>query len=169
VLETIDRQDDASFREELGDLLLQIVLHAQVAADRDAFDIEDVVASITAKMVRRHPHVFGDTRVSGTADVKRNWEQIKAAEKQASGKKARESATSPALLRAQRRARADRQEATFVEVREKLAALERDAAAAAPDQRPRLENALGELLFVVCQLARRLGINAEDSLRAWLK
>jgi MazG family protein len=169
VLEAIDRQDDTAFQEELGDLLLQIVLHAQIAADRRAFAINNVVDSITAKMVRRHPHVFGDTRVSGTEDVRRNWEQIKAAEKQASGEKARESSTSPALLRAQRRARAAHQQATFAEVREKLEALEGEAAASVPDQRPHLENALAELLFVLCQLARRLGINAEDSLRAWLK
>ena len=83
VLDAIDRGDDGSLQEELGDLLLQVVLHAQLADDRRAFSITEVIQGITAKMVRRHPHVFGSVKVSGVEEVKRNWEQIKAAEKQA--------------------------------------------------------------------------------------
>lgn len=83
VLEAIERREDVALQEELGDLLLQVVLHAQLAADRQAFSIVEVVRGITAKMVRRHPHVFGDLKVSSVAEVKRNWEQIKAAEKKA--------------------------------------------------------------------------------------
>jgi MazG family protein len=82
VVEAIDRKDDASLQEELGDLLLQVVLHAQLAADRKAFTISDVVRGITAKMVRRHPHVFGSVKVSSVEEVKRMWELIKAAEKE---------------------------------------------------------------------------------------
>jgi XTP/dITP diphosphohydrolase len=85
VLDAIDRGDDGSLQEELGDLLLQVVLHAQLAADRKAFSITEVVQGITAKMVRRHPHVFGSVKVSSVEEVKRNWEQIKAAEKEAGG------------------------------------------------------------------------------------
>jgi MazG family protein len=85
VLDAIDRGDDRSLQEELGDLLLQVVLHAQVADDRGAFSITEVVRGITEKMVRRHPHVFGPVRVSGSDEVVRNWEQIKAAERQAKG------------------------------------------------------------------------------------
>jgi MazG family protein len=85
VLDAIDRGDDQSLREELGDLLLQVVLHAQVADDRGAFSITEVVRGIAEKMVRRHPHVFGSVRVSGPDEVVRNWEQIKAAERQAKG------------------------------------------------------------------------------------
>src|SRR6516225_8351823 len=81
VIDTIDRGDDRAFREELGDLLLQVVLHAQVADDRGAFCITDVVRGIAEKMVRRHPHVFAGLRVSGPAEITRNWEQIKAAER----------------------------------------------------------------------------------------
>jgi MazG family protein len=80
VLDAIDRGDDAALCEELGDLLLQVVLHAQVAGDRGAFAVTDVVRGITAKMVRRHPHVFGSVRVSGTEEVRQNWERIKADE-----------------------------------------------------------------------------------------
>src|SRR5437868_11528798 len=72
VLDTIDRGDDGGLREELGDLLLQVVLHAQVADDRRAFDITQVVRGIAEKMVRRHPHVFGAAPVSGSAEVLRN-------------------------------------------------------------------------------------------------
>jgi MazG family protein len=81
VLDAIDRGDDAALREELGDLLLQVVLHAQLAADRGAFTIVEVVRDITTKMVRRHPHVFGNVTVSDSAEVARNWAEIKAAEK----------------------------------------------------------------------------------------
>jgi MazG family protein len=86
VLDAIDKNDDAALAEELGDLLLQVVLHAQLAADRGAFTITEVIRGIAAKMVRRHPHVFGDTRVSGSDEVKRNWEAIKAAEKREKGR-----------------------------------------------------------------------------------
>src|SRR5205807_5405972 len=85
VLDAIDGGDDRSLRDELGDLLLQVVLHAQVADDRNAFSITEVVRGITEKMVRRHPHVFGSVQVSGAAEVVRNWEQIKATEKQGQG------------------------------------------------------------------------------------
>jgi tetrapyrrole methylase family protein/MazG family protein len=91
VIEAIDSGDDHDLREELGDLLLQVVLHAQVAADRGAFTITDVVRGITEKMIRRHPHVFGQERVSGPEEVRRNWERIKAAEAHAKAeRKARE-------------------------------------------------------------------------------
>jgi MazG family protein len=83
VHEAIDRGDDRALQEELGDLLLQVVLHAQLAADRGAFSITEVVRGIAEKMVRRHPHVFGDVKVTSSEDVRRNWEQIKAAEKRA--------------------------------------------------------------------------------------
>jgi MazG family protein len=83
VLDAIDRHDDGSLQEELGDLLLQVVLHAQLGADRNAFSITEVIQGIMAKMVRRHPHVFGSVKVSGVDEVKRNWAEIKAAEKQA--------------------------------------------------------------------------------------
>lgn len=81
VLDAIDTGDDRALCEELGDLLLQVVLHAQVADDRAAFSITQVVRGISAKMVRRHPHVFGSVKVSSAAEVVKNWAEIKAAEK----------------------------------------------------------------------------------------
>jgi XTP/dITP diphosphohydrolase len=85
-LDALDHGDMAHLREELGDLLLQIVFHARVASERTdgtGFDIDDVAAGIAAKLVRRHPHVFGDVTVSGADEVKRNWNAIKAAERAA--------------------------------------------------------------------------------------
>ncbi|MGJ6961047.1 MazG family protein [Streptosporangium sp. G11] len=84
VLETIEEGDHAALREELGDLLLQVVFHARVAGDGpDGFDVDDVAEGIVAKLVRRHPHVFADTRVKGAGEVSANWETIKAAERAA--------------------------------------------------------------------------------------
>ena len=83
VVEAIESDDPAALAEELGDLLLQVVLHAQLAEEAGDFMLEDVVEAISAKLIRRHPHVFGDLSVSGSAEVLRNWDQIKAAERQA--------------------------------------------------------------------------------------
>jgi MazG family protein len=168
VLDAIDRDDDRGLREELGDLLLQVVLHAQIADDRGAFSIAEVARDIAAKMVRRHPHVFGGVPVNGSAEVLRNWEQIKAAEKAARGGTA--SATDalasvpdapPALLRAQRlgqkAAGTQAGQDSLTGLQEALMMLEKS-----PDK----EHAFGEVLIGLCQLARLMGVNAEDSLRA---
>lgn len=86
VIDAIERKNKKDLCEELGDLLLQVVFHAQVAKDENNFTIEDVVTSISEKMIRRHPHVFGDTNVSGSDEVVKNWEQIKKSEKDSQGK-----------------------------------------------------------------------------------
>jgi XTP/dITP diphosphohydrolase len=85
-LEALEGEDQAAFRDELGDVLLQVVFHARVAAERDdgtGYTIDDVADGIVAKLTRRHPHVFGDTKVSGAEEVKANWDAIKAAERTA--------------------------------------------------------------------------------------
>ena len=161
VLDAIDRGRDADLREELGDLLLQIVLHAQIAADREAFTIEDVVRGIADKMIRRHPHVFGTTKVSGSAEVLRNWDAIKAVEK--SGQPREVPLALPALARAQRVAGKLPlpSEAEIMDrVREGMAALRSNAETR--------ERELGELLFTLCQWARRMNVSAEDALRQTL-
>ena len=164
VVDAIEQGNDQDLCEELGDLLLQVVLHAQVAADRQAFTIVDVVRSITAKMIRRHPHVFGTTQVSSADEVTRNWEQIKQAEKQARGEStanpnplASIPASLPALLRAQR-------------VAEKAEQIQQGTTppldTVDTQGRTDRERALGDRLFELCQQARREGLNAEDCLRA---
>jgi len=170
VLDAIDRADDRALREELGDLLLQVVLHAQLAADRGAFTIADVIADITAKMVRRHPHVFGAKSVSGSAEVVRNWADIKAAEKRERGdardaardEYGRVPASMPALLRAQQLGGIAAKRFGESEGPGEAELMER---ALALSSRERMEQMLGELLFSLCQAARRIGISAEDSLR----
>lgn len=185
LLDAIDRGADGPFREELGDLLLQIVLHAQLADDRGAFDITQVVRGITEKMVRRHPHVFGSVRVSGSAEVSRNWDAIKAAEAKEGGDRSAAASLErlpealPALLRAQRVGeKAAKAHPDFgccddalAEARDAVARLEQEASAAQAGRplpaevRARLEEELGGTLFALCQAARCLGLSAEESLR----
>jgi XTP/dITP diphosphohydrolase len=165
VLDTIESGDYGALREELGDVLMQVAFHSVVAAERDdetAFTIDDVAAAIVEKLVRRHPHVFGDVTVSGADEVNANWEQIKAAERAAkSGAEA--SALDgvpmgqPALsLAAQLQRRAARMEAP-----EGLAdglAGEGDGAAT--------ENDLGSRLFALVREAVERGADPEAELRA---
>ncbi len=86
LLDTIDRNDLPHMREELGDVLIQVVFHAQLAAERGDFDFDDVAREINAKLIRRHPHVFGDGRADNSAEVIEVWEKVKAGEKAAAGK-----------------------------------------------------------------------------------
>jgi MazG family protein len=179
-LEALDRGDDAGFQDELGDLLLQVVLHAQLASERGAFAITEVVRGIAAKMVRRHPHVFGSVQVSGADEVWHNWEQIKARERgtessSEAARLARLPESLPALLRAQRlgekaaRAHREREKLTAVLASAQTKFDELLASLRAPpsdEQRGGREQALGDVLFDLCQVARRVGLNAEDSLRA---
>src|SRR5437867_12307885 len=99
-LEAIDSGDPSRLREELGDLLLQVVFHAEMARQEGTFDIDDVAEGITSKLVRRHPHVFGDVEVDSAAEVLVNWERIKAEEKGEHAVDEEIPATLPALSRA---------------------------------------------------------------------
>src|SRR5437879_12651684 len=87
VLEALESGNDAKFAEEMGDLLLQIVFHSQIAREEGRFTVADVIREIHDKMIRRHPHVFGETRAKDSAEVLRNWEQIKAEERRISSGK----------------------------------------------------------------------------------
>ncbi len=186
VLEAIDEGSDKQLADELGDVLLQVVLHAQVADDRKAFAIDQVLEAVSEKMIRRHPHVFGDVAVANSGEVLRNWEKIKSDERIANAEPEEKKSllagvppAMPALLRAQRlgekaaKVSFDWSDIAGVraKVSEELTELDAELAAyaAAPDRaaaRPRVEEELGDLLFSLCQLARWLGVNAEDSLRS---
>src|SRR5437016_4790375 len=87
VLEALESGNDAKFAEEMGDLLLQIVFHSQIAREEGRFTVSEVIREIHDKMIRRHPHVFGKTRAKDSTEVLRNWEQIKAEERRGSGSK----------------------------------------------------------------------------------
>jgi len=173
VLTALDADDPAALREELGDLMLQVVLHAQIASELGEFKMGDVLTGIHRKIVRRHPHVFGDLRLDSSDRVVRNWEQLKAAERRANGehevKGLLDGVTKalPALTQAQayqaRAARVGfdwREIAPVVEkVREEL-----DELLQANDGSER-EDELGDLLFAVVNLARWYRVDAESALR----
>ncbi|MDQ3990869.1 MAG: nucleoside triphosphate pyrophosphohydrolase, partial [Actinomycetota bacterium] len=180
VLDAIEKGDPGRLRDELGDLLLQSVFHAQMAADAGEFDIDDVAEGIVEKLIRRHPHVFGTVRADTPEEVYGNWERIKAEEKGDPRAVDEDLPRAlPSLLAAQkvqRRAASrgfDWAEAAGAvdKVREELGELEEAAAArgagdvegAAKDA---LEEEVGDLLFAVSALARKLGVDAESSLRS---
>ena len=174
VVEAIHSGDPALLEEELGDLLLQVFLHSAIAAQAGDFTIADVAHEITEKMIRRHPHVFGDVVVDGAEHVARNWEQIKAAEKGAAGDGDSVATSSvldgvpgslPALTYASELSRKaakvgfDWDEVT--EIWDKLAE-EIGELRAEPDS----ADELGDVLFVVVNLARHLGHDPEGAMRA---
>ncbi len=174
VVDAIDSEDPATLSGELGDLLFQIVFAAELARENGWFDVEQVCRKIHAKMVYRHPHVFGDVEVAGAADVVRNWEALKARERREAGALAGVPRQLPALLKALRiteKAAAvgfDWERANDVvakleeEVRELVAELGPD-----PQSRPRegVREELGDVLFVLANLARQLGIDPEAALQ----
>ncbi|MFI5341556.1 MAG: nucleoside triphosphate pyrophosphohydrolase [Candidatus Methylomirabilales bacterium] len=174
VLEAIDEQDPATLKEELGDLMLQIVFHARMAEEAGAFSISDVLASINDKLVRRHPHVFGDVKAETAQEVRFNWDQIKQTERrQATGHASLLDGVPrelPALLRAHRlqekasRVGFDWKEAqeVFRKVEEELGELRAAMQGQAAD---RVEAELGDLLFALVNLSRFLAVNPEEALR----
>lgn len=192
VLETIDQGDQAKLREELGDVLLQVIFHSQIAAEAGAFTVEDVLDTLAEKLVRRHPHVFGNGDQTGTLtnseQVLNQWEHIKRAEREAAG--GTQSAldgvpkTLPALLRAyQTQARAARVgfdwphnttglEHIFGKVAEEVGELKEALAQAEsgsgpnqPGRQTDIEAELGDILFSLVNLARFVKVNPEEALR----
>jgi ATP diphosphatase len=180
VADAIDRNDLADLQDELGDLLLQVVFHAQMASEQGAFDFGDVVAAISSKMVRRHPHIFGDAQASDADEVLANWDEIKRAERAAKGEQddsalagisrglpewqraiklqARAARTgfdwpSPAPVIDKLREEVDEVQAEF------------DAAASGADNHERLQEELGDMLFVCANLTRHAKVDVGTALR----
>jgi MazG family protein len=172
VVEAIDSADDAELRGELGDLLLQVVFHAQMARERGAFAIGDVLQAICDKLIRRHPHVFGDVEVQDAEEVLRNWSQIKAEERRHSEDRSALAGVPrgmPALLRAQRLGeKAARVGFDWAEARQVLAKLDEEIgelrAAVNLGDAAAIEAELGDLLLTTANLARHVGLHAEDAL-----
>lgn len=175
-VEAIDNQDDAHFREELGDLLLQVVMHSQIAAEERRFDLDQVADAVADKLVRRHPHVFGEASAADTDAVLRQWDDIKRDERAAKGTAVASaldgvSGALPALMRAEkiqkRAARVgfdwDDLHSVVEKIREET--LEVEGALQSGD-RTHLEEELGDLLFSVVNLTRKARFDAELTLAA---
>ena len=174
-VDAIERGDPGDLAEELGDLFLQVVLHAQLSAEEGQFDLTDVYRTLGAKIIRRHPHVFGDLAVSGVEQVLANWETIKSAEREEAGRPpasfagvARALPALPASREIQERASALGWDwpaigGVWDKVGEELDELR--AAAADPSTEGRLHE-LGDVLFALVNLGRWLGIDPEEALRS---
>jgi MazG family protein len=185
VLEALDSGDDAKFAEEMGDLLLQIVFHSQIAKEEGRFSVSDVIREIHDKMVRRHPHVFGEKRAKDSAEVLKNWEQLKKEERAAAGRRngsgSREEAKDASLLDGvskalpaalegfqltRRAARIgfdwDNVEGVFEKMNEEAGELRQ--ALGAKDVH-KAEEEMGDLLFAAVNLARYLQIDPEIALK----
>ncbi len=189
-VDAIEADDVAHLREELGDVLLQVVLQSQIAADAGEFTIDDVCAEVDAKIVRRHPHVFGNAEGGSANEVIALWDQIKLTEKEAAGNAAGperllDSVPTglPALTQAQKISRKaaaagfewETVDGTWGKVAEEVAELKEACAAAPQDERGRVlhdapeaahvEEELGDVLFSLVNVARKMGLNAENALR----
>lgn len=162
LLDAIEARDDAGMLEELGDLLMQIVFHCQLARERRAFDFDQVCRHLVDKLVRRHPHVFGNTHITTAAGVKVQWDQIKHAEKHGTSRE-RLSALDgiprrfPALLRAEKLVKKARK-AGFL-----------PPASPPASGRPRTPSALARELFALVEFAQGQGWSPEDLLRLEIK
>ncbi len=194
LLEAIDADDNTAITEELGDLLLQVVLDAQIAADEGRFGLIEVIDRITDKMIRRHPHVFGDALAETSTDVHAHWDAAKSKEKQRDSVLEGIPVDLPALAKAARLTkRAARvgydfphRLMLFDKLQEELRELERELSPDAPlpmvsasvdgehvadepvddaARHDRIEDELGDVLFVMANIARRWGINPEEALR----
>ncbi len=172
VADAIDKGDMGELKQELGDLLLQVVFHAQMAQEQSLFDFESVAQSIADKMITRHPHVFGDQMIESAEAQTANWENIKEQErkaKQSDSILADIPAALPALMRAiklqNRAARVGFDWPDSEQVYEKLAEELQEVRDAGDNQANRTEE-IGDLLFVVANLARHLKVDPEDALRA---
>ena len=170
VIEAIDTEDPVLLREELGDVLLQVVFHARIEQEQDVFSMAEVSNDICAKLIHRHPHVFGTVEVENSAEVLKNWEAIKGEEKQRitmTDKLRAIPPMYPALMRAQKVGKKaacfdfGSAEEVYAKLDEEIAEVK--AAAASGDQDAVAEE-LGDLLLTVTSLARKLGVKSEEAL-----
>lgn len=178
-VDAIEQHDAAHLREELGDVLLQVVLQSQIAADAGEFTVADVCRDVNAKMIRRHPHVFGEAAAGSAEDVLSIWDNVKLAEKSAADAQAEEPeglldsvpVSFPALLQAYKISRKavaagfewDTVEDVWVKVEEEIAEFKQ---ACRSDDAQAKELEFGDVLFSLVNVARKEGIDAETALRA---
>ena len=164
--------DDAHFREELGDLLLLVIMHAQIARETGRFDIEQVIEHVSEKLIRRHPHVFGTSEARDAGAVLKQWEAIKREEKNANlHYLASLPKALPALVRAQKaQSKAARVNFDWTALRDVMAKVEEELLeteeAIQSQQQESIEDEIGDLLFAVVNLARKRQIDAETALQS---
>lgn len=173
VLGAIESGEPGAIKDELGDLLLQVVFHARIAEEAGMFALDDVVAAICDKLVRRHPHVFGEQRIASATDQVANWENVKETERGGAKTSALDGVATalPALLRAAKlQKRAARvgfdwtdPKDVVAKIHEEIAEVEAELAANAPHER--IEDEIGDALFAIANLARKLDIDPEAALR----
>jgi nucleoside triphosphate diphosphatase len=186
VFDAIERRAWPDLKDELGDLLLQVLFYAQMASEAGYFSLEDVAANLNAKLIRRHPHIFGDVVASDSADVLRNWEQIKQAEKKAAASPLSSQSPQPSMLDEIPRAMPAILEASklgsraatvgfdwpdanglFDKLHEEIRELKAELTPPSGSQSiPAVEEELGDLLFTAVNLARHLKVDPESALRA---
>jgi MazG family protein len=163
--------DDANLREELGDLLLLVVMNSEIAREAGRFNISDVIGEVSEKLVRRHPHVFGESDAHDSGAVLKQWERIKREEKKDdSHYLAGLPAALPALMRAQKaQSKAARVNFDWSELRDVIAKVEEELdeakSATAKRDRPAIEDEIGDLLFAVVNFARKSKLDAESALQ----
>lgn len=176
MVEAIESKDDQHMCEELGDVLFQVILHAAMAKERGAFDIFDVIQGINSKVVRRHPHVFSDTKVSGSDEVLKNWDEIKKQEKADAPNNSKKMAIDvpaglPALQRAHKigektkRLNFDWSEPKQVLAQLKEEILELEEVLETSSSPEKIQHEIGDILFSAAQLARHLDVEPESALR----
>jgi len=173
VIETIENDDPEKLKEELGDLMLQIVFLSQIYRERNQFSIRDVLDTINRKLIRRHPHIFSNTQVDSAEDVKRNWEQIKKTEKKRTSILSDYPVQMPALSHAQRVAEQasgvgfdwDDPLKALDKVEEEVEELKQELKNDQSIDRDRVEDEIGDILFAVANVARLAKINPEFALK----
>lgn len=171
MVEALESKDDAKFKDELGDVLFQVVLHAQLAKERGAFDLLDIIENLAEKLIRRHPHVFSDTQVQDTEEVIKNWETIKTKEKEGQKKPRLDvPAGMPALQRAYKIGKRTEKfkfdwstpNEVFDKVEEEIQEFKE---AIAQKNSKAMAHEMGDILFSLAQLSRHLGLEPEQILR----
>src|SRR2546426_4674920 len=170
VAEAVRANDDANFREELGDLLLLIVMHAEIAREGGGFDIDNVLSDVTEKLIRRHPHVFGKSDARDSGAVLKQWESIKRTEKTGKHHLDDLPAALPALMRAQKaQSKAARVNFDWTAVLNVVAKVDEELSevkqAIASQDGQAVEDEIGDLLFAVVNLARKCKLDAESALQ----
>ena len=173
VVSAIRANDDANLREELGDVLLLVVMHAEIAREAGRFEIAEIIAEVTAKLIRRHPHVFGDSEVKESEGVVRQWEAIKQIEKKGATEHYLDDLPPafPALMRAQKaQKKVARVNFDWNNVADVVAKVDEELAetkeAIGSGDQEEVADEIGDLLFAVTNLARKCKLDAESTLQA---